>query len=172
MKKQLLFCLYLMLAICFIGCSKSGNSTENLTGNSKENLTKWAEIYQITLDSYFEQDTVLNSDIVFIAIDLDALQFANDYDKETIVKWFESQYVPVLDTTFDGLRERGLIDEKYSYIPDGFFMGINRVIETDNEIIIYGTRYRGDEGAYGFRSNWLLNNGIWEFSGTVMVWIS
>jgi hypothetical protein len=163
MKKQLLFCLYLMLVICFVGYSQS-----NVTGK----LTKWAEIYQITLDSYFEQDTALNSHIVFIAIDLDTLQFANDYDKETIVKWFESQYVPVLDTTFDGLRERGLVNEKYSYIPDGVFMEIRRVIETDNEIIIYGTKYRGGEAANGFRSNWLLNNGIWEFSGTVMVWIS
>jgi hypothetical protein len=151
-----------MSAICFVCYSQSVSFTEN--------MTEWAKIYQITLDSYLRQDTALNEDIEFIAIDLTTLEFTNDYDKEAILSWFESHHVPVLDTNFDGLKDKGLFNGLY--IPDGVFLKIDRVIEKDNEIIIYGIKYRGVDGANWFRTNWRLNNGIWEFTETVMIMIS
>jgi hypothetical protein len=88
------------------------------------------------------------------------------------VEWFEINYVPVINTNFDGLREAGLYNEESMGIPDGILLTINKVSEKNNEIIIAGMKYRSSEGAYWFESKWRLNNGIWEFVGTVMTAIS
>ena len=164
MLKQFTFFICLMLAISFVGYSQSSNDTEN--------LSEWVKIYQITLESYLQQDTALNANIDFIAIDLATLEFTDDYDKKEIVTWFEEHYVPVINTNFDGLRARGLLNERGTHIPDGILLSIYRVTRTNNEIIINGGKYRGAEGANSFRTTWRLNNGIWEFAGTVMTAIS
>jgi hypothetical protein len=114
MRKQFTFFACLMFAISFVGYPQSNNDTES--------LSEWAEIYQITLESYLKQDTALNANIDFIAIDLATL--------------------------------------------------VSRITRTNNEILISGSKYRSAEGANGFRTTWRLNNGIWEFAGTVMTWIS
>jgi hypothetical protein len=164
--KQITFIFVLaILAIMVITCNRT--TTQQ---NSTENLTKWARIYQVTLDSYFRQDTALNENIEFIAIDLTTLEFTNNYDKEAILIWFESYHVPVLDTNFDGLIDKGLFNGRN--IPNGVVLTIDKIIESDNEIVIYGSKYRSVRGANWFRTNWLLNNGIWEFTGTVNVGIS
>jgi hypothetical protein len=161
MRKLLTFSLCFIVTICFIGCSRTKNVTENTTLN----LTKWAEIYQITLNSYLEQDTALNENI-----DLTTLEFANDNDKKTITLWFEENYVLVKDINLDGLREEGFFDGKY--ISDGVFLKINKVTENNDEIIIEGMKYRGAMAANWFETNWRLNNGIWEFIGTIITMIS
>ena len=164
MPKQFTFFLCLMLAISFVCYSQSSNDTEN--------LSEWVEIYQITLESYLQQDTALNANIDFIAIDLATLEFTDDYDKKEIASWFEKQCVPVINTNFDGLRASGLLDERGTHIPNGVLLGINKVARTHDEIIINGMKYRGNHGANGFRTTWQLNKGIWQFAGTVMTWIS
>ena len=162
MRKQLIFSLYLMLTINFVGYSQS-----NVTGK----LTKWAKIYQITLDSYFEQDgSVFDTNVDFIAINFAILPFVSDYDKKTIAMWFESQYAPVLDTNLAGLKDRGLVDIRSSYIPDGVLLSIYEVTETDNEIVIRGSIWRGPETANGYITIWQLKNGIWEFSRAIWEW--
>jgi len=171
MRKLLIFGLCITLLIGFIGCSRQRNSTENPT-NSIGNLSKWAEIYQVTLDSYLKQDMALNENIEFIAIDLSTLEFTNEDDKKIIVTWFENNHVPVKDSNLDGLRAEGLFDEERMFIPDGVLLEINKVTEKNNEIIIEGMKYRGGLGANGFETKWRLNNGIWEFVETVMTWIS
>ena len=183
MYKRLIFCICLILAICFSGCSRHRNGTVNID-NGAENLinlaehqitlylSQWAEIYQITLESYLAQDTALNENIEFIAIDFSTLELANDDDKKQIVIWFEKKYMPVIDTNLDGLREEGLFDEDHMYIRNGVLLTIEKVTERNNEIIIQGMKYRGGLGANGFETKWKLNKGIWEFIKTVMTWIS
>ena len=183
MYKRLIFCLCLMLAICFLGCSRYRNGTVNID-NGTENLTEltehlitlylsqWAEIYQITLESYLAQDTALNENIEFIAIDFSTLELANDDDKKQIVIWFEKKYMPVIDTNLDGLREEGLFDEDHMYIPNGVLLTIEKVTEGNNEIIIQGMKYRGGRAANWFETKWLFNNRIWEFNETIMTGIS
>ena len=176
MYKRLILCICLMLTICFSGCSRHRNGTVNID-NGTENqitlyLTKWAEIYQITLESYLAQDTALNENIEFIAIDLSTLELANDDDKKQVLIWFEKKYMPVIDTNLDGLRKEGLFDEDHMYIPNGVLLTIEKVTEMNNEIIIQGMKYRGGLGANGFETKWKLNKGIWEFIETVMTWIS
>ena len=171
MRKLLILGLCFTSIIGFIGCTRQRNSTENPT-NDIGNLTKWAEIYQVTLDSYLKQDTALNKNIDFIAINLSTLEFTNEDDKKIIVTWFESNYVPVKDSNFDGLRAEGLFDEERLFILDGVLLEINKVTEKNYEIIIEGMKYRGGLGANGFETKWRLNNGIWVFVETVMTWIS
>ena len=161
--KLLTFSLCFIVIICFIGCTR----TKSVLESTK---TRWAEIYQITLDSYLEQDTALTENIDFIAIDLTTLEFANDDDKKVITLWFEERYVPVKDINLDGLREKGLFDGMY--ISDGVFLKIISVTENDDEIIIEGMKYRGARAANWFETKWQLNNGSWEFMGTVMTMIS
>jgi hypothetical protein len=170
MRKLITLTLCFVIVINFFGCSRSKNLSENIMAE-KENQTKWAEIYQITLNSYLEQDTALNENIDFIAIDLSTLEFANDYDKNIIVIWFEKNHVSVKNINLEGLKTEGLFDGRR--ISDGVFLKIDNVTEMNKEIIIEGMKYRSALGANWFRTKWLLNNnGIWEFVETVMTSIS
>jgi len=164
MSKKLMISSCLMFVICFVGYSQTVDNTEN--------LTKWAEIYRVTLDSYLKLDSALNKNIEFIAIDFTTLEFINDYDKNEIIEWFENHHVPVIDTNFNGLRERGLFNEQFRYIINGVLLRIDQVTETNNEIIIYGSKYRSSQGANWFRTNWRLNNGNWEWVRTAITGIS
>ena len=170
MRKLLVFALCLIAAICSSTCSFLKNVPENQI-DVIQNQTKWAEIYQITLNSYLERDTALNHNIEFIAIDLSTLEYANDIDKNIIITWFELNYVPVKNNNLDGLKAEGLFDGMY--IHDGVFMRINNVIENNREIIIEGMKYRSGLGANWFKTIWRINNnGIWEYKETVMTMIS
>ena len=179
MYKRLFFCICLISAIVFVGCLWQRNNIDQqlpsiikTAENGTGNLTKWAIIYQSTLESYLLQDKALNENIDFIAINLSKLEFANDEDKKSIAAWFEKHYVPVKDTNLAGLKAEGLYDEKRMSIPNGVLLTIHEIIEKNNEIIIRGTKYRASEGANGFETKWQLNNGIWKFVETVMIWIS
>jgi len=155
-----------LFIILFLGlsCSTPGKDTQE--------ITQWAEIYKITLDSYLLQDTALNENINFIAIDFSTLEFANDDDKKEISMWFENKQLTVIDTNFDGLLSEGLFNEEGMYITDGVLLAIINVTERSNEIIIEGMKYRGALGANWFETRWLRNNSVWEFSETVMTMIS
>ena len=165
-RKLLTFGLSFIIAICFMGCSRAKNVAED----TSINLTKWTEIYQVTLDSYLEQDVALNENIDFIAIDLTTLEFANENDKKTIVLWLEEKHVSVKDINLDGLKKEGLFDGKY--IPNGVFLKIITVTKNNDEIIIEGMKYRGVRAANWFETKWELNDGVWKFVGTIMTMIS
>jgi hypothetical protein len=162
MRILLILSLCFIAANCFLGCTR--------TENTALNLSKWTDIYQITLDSYLEQDTALNENIDFIAIDMTTLEFANDSDKNAIVSWFEANHVPVKDTNLNGLKEKGLFDGKF--IRDGVFLKIIKVTENNDEIMIEGLKYRGTKAANWYETKWQLNNDTWEFIETVLTMIS
>jgi len=169
MRRLITFVFFFIVAICFAGCTRPKNVTENQI-NVMENFTKWAEIYQVTLNSYLKQDTALNEGIEFIAIDFSTLEFSNEYDKRAIVTWFEKKQFYVKDINLDGLRKEDLFDG--TFISNGIFLTINKITEKNNEIIIEGMKYRGVRAANWFETKWQLNNDIWEFTETVMTSIS
>ena len=116
--RKLTLGLILILLLGF-SCSTPENDTQE--------ITQWAEIYKITLDSYLLQDTALNENINFIAIDFSTLEFANDDDKKEISMWFENKQLTVIDTNFDGLLSEGLFNEEGMYITDGVLLTIINV---------------------------------------------
>ncbi|MDR2906066.1 MAG: hypothetical protein LBU73_08945 [Helicobacteraceae bacterium] len=172
MRKLLIFALCLISAINFIGCSQPKNNSFKDNLQSAAESTKWVEIYKITLKSYLELDAALNENIDFIAIDLSFLDYISDEDKKAIFMWFESRYAPVIDTNMDGLKAKGLFDEKAMIIPNGVLLSITKVSASNKEIIIEGMKYRGGLGANGFETKWRLKNDSWEFIETIMIWIS
>ena len=162
MRKLLIFCL--CFSMIFSVCSRSKENTQI--------ITNWAEIYHITLKSYLEQDTALNENINFIAIDLTTLEFATDDDKILIKTLFGINHLPIIDANLDILKSEGLYNEEDMYITDGVLLLINKITKTNNEILIEGMKYRGALGANWFETKWRLNNGIWEFVSTIMTMIS
>jgi hypothetical protein len=172
MRNLSIFGFCFLLAIHFVGCSqpKKNNSTDNF--QNTEEPTKWAEIYKTTLESYLQQDTALNQNIDFIAIDLSAIDYISEADKQVIFAWFESRYAPVINTDLAGLKTKDLFDEKAMYIPRGVLLSITNVSESNKEIIIEGMKYCGGDGANGFETKWQLKNDSWVFIETVMTWIS
>ena len=162
--QKIIFCLLPMLIISFMGCSGTEKETQE--------ITQWAEIYHVTLDSYLKQDTALNENIQYIAIDFSTLAFATDDDLILIRTLFGINHLPIVDTNLEKIQEEGLFNEEEMYITDGVLLSILNVTENENELIIEGMKYRGVRGANWFETKWLLNNGIWEFAGTVMTMIS
>jgi len=130
--------------------------------------SQWDDIYQRTLWDYMKQDPALNDNISFIAIDLSSLEYANDYDKKVISVWFENQFAPVKDANLDDLKSEGLFDASISSIPNGLLLTIDKVTQSDNEIIIDGTKYRGDDKHDHFETTWQMDNNTWNLVGTKM----
>jgi len=65
----------------------------------------WGAIYLQTLVSYLRQDTALNENIVFIAIDMSSLAQADEEDLQKVVKYFEDNYCPVIDADLNKLEK-------------------------------------------------------------------
>jgi predicted PurR-regulated permease PerM len=62
--------IFILFSIVLFSGFYNQKTEYDITENQPENLTDWAEIYKVTLNSYLEQFTGLKEDIDFIAIDL------------------------------------------------------------------------------------------------------
>jgi len=133
----------------------------------------WAAVYIQTFRSYFLQDTALNEDINYIAIDLSSLEYASADERESVADYFSSVYLPVIDADLEKLMEEGLYDESIMGLPNGVLLQIQSVTRNGDEIIIGGMKYRSGLGANGFETKWTVNaNGSWTMHDTYMTWIA
>ena len=133
----------------------------------------WGAIYIQTLHSYLLQDTALNENIDYMAIDMSSLEYASAEEKERVADFFDSAYVPVIDADLEKLIAEGLYDESTMSLPNGVLLQVQSVTRDDDEIIIKGMKYRSGLGANGFQTKWTVNaDGTWTMHDTEMTWIS
>lgn len=140
------------------------------TGCSKEELDMvWA--YTTVIDKLYNEDTALNSDIKYIAVDTSLIKNLSDEQRSILLKKVEDYGYIVLDMTFEELEEQGYIDDLY--FKEGILFKLEDVSKSKNSIIMDVSKWRSGLGAIGYDDLVVkYQNGKWEVKKTGSAWIS
>lgn len=140
------------------------------TGCSKEELDMvWA--YTTVIDKLYNEDTALNSDIKYIAVDTSLIKNFSDEQMSILLKKVEDYGYIVLDMTFEELEEQGYIDDLY--FKEGILFKLEDVSKSKNSIIMDVSKWRSGLGAIGYDDLVVkYQNGKWEVKKTGSAWIS
>lgn len=140
------------------------------TGCSKEELDMvWA--YTTVIDKLYNEDTALNSDIKYIAVDTSLIKNLSDEQMSILLKKVEDYGYIVLDMTFKELEEQGYIDDLY--FKEGILFKLEDVSKSKNSIIMDVSKWRSGLGAIGYDDLVVkYQNGKWEVKKTGSAWIS
>jgi len=147
--------------------------------NEPENIkTEWSMIYIQTIESYLLQFPELHENLEYISLTSESFYFANEADKEYILKYFEDNYYPVIDAYYVWDEERQLAyyegsvvgathffdeERRMSYYekdddaPDGVWFRMEGTYIYDGVLIVQGWRYRNDTDHNMFETRWAIN---------------
>lgn len=153
------------LLILFLLLSACNDRTE-----PKEHLGK---IYSVALDSIMEQDEALNSDIEYIAIDMDNLKCIDESDKEEILSYFKEKYkVEVMYANLEQLQIMDLYSPD-TLVLDGVLLKIEKInFKFNNNIFFEGSKYRSGTGAVGVEVNIHHKDNKWKSKEVKVTWQS
>ena len=96
MMKNIVLNIFLtaILLASLVGCNKS------------DDTNKWSDIYITVFESLMEDDKALNTDMKYIAINVEALANATEEDIDIIFDYFEKYNVDVIDESYQTLEEK------------------------------------------------------------------
>lgn len=140
------------------------------TGCSKEELDM-VGAYTTVIDKLYNEDTALNSDIKYIAVDTSLIKNLSDEQMSILLKKVEDYGYIVLDMTFEELEEQGYIDDLY--FKEGILFKLEDVSKSKNSITMDVSKWRSGLGAIGYDDLVVkYQNGKWEVKKTGSAWIS
>lgn len=140
------------------------------TGCSKEELDM-VGAYTTVIDKLYNEDTALNSDIKYIAVDTSLIKNLSDEQRSILLKKVEDYGYIVLDMTFKELEEQGYIDDLY--FKEGILFKLEDVSKSKNSITMDVSKWRSGLGAIGYDDLVVkYQNGKWEVKKTGSAWIS
>ncbi|MCY6370623.1 hypothetical protein [Clostridium ganghwense] len=122
-------------------------------------MTNEVDIYNIVLDYFISLDEALNSDMKYIAVNFDAS--IDKENKEKVIENLKKYNVDIIEGNVEELMAKGLGDE-YGNL-DGILLSISDVkIESENKIIINGSKYRSGLGSISTQVTINNDNGTWK----------
>ena len=143
--------------------------------------TKLEAMYKVVIDKLYNEDTALNSNAKYIALDLDGMQsrleknninskdfnmVLTDEEKETLLNYYRKYNNNVINADFNKLKEEGLYNEGDFYI-EGVLIYISDVKEVNNnKVVLSATKYKSGLGAIFFDLELNYKNNIWEVEVT------
>ncbi|MCM1989042.1 hypothetical protein [Oceanirhabdus seepicola] len=134
--------------------------------NAIVTLTNEADIYNVVLDYFIELDVALNNDMKYIAVNFDTN--IDNETKEKIKENLKKYNVDVIEGNVEELLAKGLGDE-YGNL-DGILLSISDIkIESENKIIINGSKYRSGVGAVSTHVTVNNDNGTWKIQSSTPV---
>lgn len=127
--------------------------------------------YTTVIDKLYEEDSALNSNIKYIAIDTSLIVNLNDEEKAELLKELENYGFTVLDMTIEELKEKGYV--KDLYFEEGILFEIEDEPIKRNSIIMDISKWRSGLGAIGYDGTVVkYKNGKWEIEKQGNAWIS
>lgn len=131
------------------------------------------EIYLVAFDVLMAEDTALNSDMEFIAIDFSANDELTSQQKEKILMDLESAYnVETLEATREELEDAGRFDPNTKVL-DGVVLQLEEVdFKRNGDVYFKGSKYSAGDGAIGMEGIVFYDEGIWKTKDVQMIWIS
>jgi len=122
-------------------------------------ITNEVDMYNAVLDYFIGVDEALNIDMKYIAVNFN--ENITDENKENILENLKKYNVDIIESNLEELIEKGLADE-YGNL-DGILLSISDIkVESENRIMIEGSKYRSGLGSVS--NQVILNNvnGTWE----------
>ena len=160
MKRITLFLILIMLLVSACGPNNEGDRPADPI-----------DAYLLVIDKLYEEDTVLNDNIKYLAIDTTTMANLNDDNREILLEELDKYGHTVLDMTFYELEEEEYIRDLY--FQKGILIRIEDEVMEDNIIKMNASKWKSGLGAIGYDGMTLEYNGeVWEVTGIVSNWIS
>jgi hypothetical protein len=159
-KKLVLIILSCIVSLgLFAGCGSSGSA--EAVNNP----------YYVLFEKLYSEDSGLNSNIKYIAVDLSAVQTEDNGDFLTLMQAFcEQEGLTLLEDTIDGLTEKGLI--KDLYFEEGIVISFEDTLREDTKLVTKGMKWRSGLGAIGGEFTLEIKDGAWTITEEGPRWIS
>lgn len=155
--------ILLILILLFI----SGCTTNNETGEVPDPM----DAYLVVIDMLYKDDSVLNENIKYLAMDTTNMTNLTEEDKEILLEELEEYGHTVLNMTFEELEEEGYIEDLY--FKEGILLEIDDEPMEDNAIKMNASKWKSGLGAIGYDGMIVEYNGeIWEVTEVGGNWIS
>lgn len=127
--------------------------------------------YTTVIDKLYNEDTALNHDIKYIAVDTSLIKNLSDEQKSVLLKEIENYGYIVLDMTFEELEKQGYIEDLY--FKEGILFKVEDISKSGNSITMDVSKWRSGLGAIGYNDLVVkYRNGKWEVIKTGSSWIS
>lgn len=157
MKKIIVFLMLMILSLMAVGCSQE---TPDPLG-----------AYTTVIDKLYNEDTALNHEIKYIAIDTSLIQNLTNEQKSILLKEIGKYGFAVLDMTFKELEENGYIEDLN--FKEGIFFRLKDEPVKGNSITMDASKWRSGLGAIGYDGLKLeYNDGEWTIKSVGTSWIS
>jgi len=127
--------------------------------------------YSLVIDTLYEEDTGLNANIKYIALDTSLITNLNSDEKAKLLKDVEKYGYIVLDMTYEELKDEGYI--KDLYFEEGILFKIEDEPMKNNSITMNVSKWRSGLGAIGYDEIIVkYTNGNWTIDKKGTAWIS
>lgn len=104
--------------------------------------------YTTVIDKLYNEDTALNHDIKYIAVDTSLIKNLSDEQKSVLLKEIEGYGYMVLDLTFEELEKQGYIEDLY--FKEGILFKLEDITRSRNSITMDISKWRSGLGAIGY----------------------
>ena len=122
-------------------------SCVRLTGEVRDTIPLYRQVF----DDLWETDPALNSDITYIAFDLQGAANLNDGEKAALVYLIGCDYgKQTLTGTFNELCEQGYIDEENLHFENGILFSFSVSEDNGDTFTFDAEKWRSGLGAYFF----------------------
>lgn len=157
MKKIIVFLMLIILSLMAVGCSQG--PADNIGA------------YTMVIDRLYGEDSGLNGEIKYIAIDTSLIKNLTDEQKSILLKEIEKYGYLVLDMTFEELQDNGYIEDLY--FKEGMLFRLEDEPMNGNSITMDASKWRSGKGAIGYDGLKVeYKNGEWKITRQGSAWIS
>lgn len=127
--------------------------------------------YTTAIEKLYEEDSALNHEIQYLAIDTSTIVNLSDEEKDQLLESLEDYGLIVLDRTMDELEEEGYVEDLY--FEEGIFFEIEDETIKGNSITMDISKWRSGLGAIGYDGMVVTyKDDRWEIEKQGDAWIS
>ena len=156
--RKLLLLFLFSIALFSLGCTQPGEINK-------------VDAYTTAIDKLYQEDSGLNGDIKYIALDTSSIINLDDSERQELLQALESYGFTVLDMTMEELEEEGYI--KDLFFEEGILFEIKDETMQGATITMDISKWRSGLGAIGYDGLIVkYKNGKWEIVKQGNAWIS
>ena len=157
-RRELFLLFVLFIAVFLMGCTQPGEINK-------------VDAYTTAIDKLYQEDSGLNGDIKYIALDTSSIINLDDSERQELLQALESYGFTVLDMTMEELEEEGYI--KDLFFEEGILFEIKDETMQGATITMDISKWRSGLGAIGYDGLIVkYKNGKWEIVKQGNAWIS
>ena len=157
-RRELFLLFVLFIAVFLMGCTQPGEINK-------------VDAYTTAIDKLYQEDSGLNGDIKYIALDTSSIINLDDSERQELLQALESYGFTVLDMTMEELEEEGYI--KNLFFEEGILFQIKDEPMQETSITMDISKWRSGLGAIGYDGLIVkYKNGKWEIVKQGNAWIS